>query len=155
MSQTWKNLDLGTLPGHVVRRVHQLAVALYAEELGDINLTPVQYSTLQTVCSSPGIDQKTLASTIGFDASTIAGVIDRLEARGLVVRNVTPTDRRVRLLTPTPKGIKTLADVVPLMLKSQDRLLEPLSEAERTELMRLMKVLVDANAELSNIPTKE
>lgn len=155
MSQTWKNLDLGTLPGHVVRRVHQLAVALYAEELGDINLTPVQYSTLQTVCSSPGIDQKTLASTIGFDASTIAGVIDRLEARGLVVRNVTPTDRRVRLLTPTPKGIETLADVVPLMLKSQDRLLEPLSEAERTELMRLMKVLVDANAELSNIPTKE
>ena len=148
-------MDLGTLPGHVVRRVHQLAVALYAEELGDINLTPVQYSTLQTVCSSPGIDQKTLASTIGFDASTIAGVIDRLEARGLVVRNVTPTDRRVRLLTPTPKGIETLADVVPLMLKSQDRLLEPLSEAERTELMRLMKVLVDANAELSNIPTKE
>jgi len=48
-----------------------------------------------------------------------------------------------------------MADVVPLMLKSQDRLLDPLSEAERTEFMRLMKVLVDANAELSNIPTKE
>ena len=155
MSDDWKNLDLRTLPGHCARRVHQLAVALFAEELGEINLTPVQYSSLQIICKTPGIDQKSLAGTVGFDTSTIAGVIDRLEARGLVVRNVSPTDRRARLLTPTEKGLETLADVVPLMLRSQDRLLEPLSSAERDEFMRLMKILIDANAELSNIPAKE
>ena len=155
MSDDWKNLDLRTLPGHCARRVHQLAVALFAEELGEINLTPVQYSSLQIICKTPGIDQKSLAGTVGFDTSTIAGVIDRLEARGLVVRNVSPADRRARLLTPTEKGLETLADVVPLMLRSQDRLLEPLSSAERDEFMRLMKILIDANAELSNIPAKE
>lgn len=155
MPDDWKNLDLRTLPGHCARRVHQLAVALFAEELGEINLTPVQYSSLQIICKTPGIDQKSLAGTVGFDTSTIAGVIDRLEARGLVVRNVSPTDRRARLLTPTEKGLETLADVVPLMLRSQDRLLEPLSVAERDEFMRLMKILIDANAELSNIPAKE
>lgn len=155
MTEQWKDLDLRTLPGHFARRVHQLAVALYAQEVGDLSVTPVQYSSLQTICNQPGIDQKTLANTVGFDTSTIAGVIDRLEARGLVVRNVSPSDRRARLITPTEKGVQVLAAVVPRMIKSQERLLEPLTKAERVEFMRLMKVLVDANAELSNTPARE
>lgn len=150
-----KNLNLRLLPGHFARRVHQLAVALFVQEVGDLNLTPVQYSSLQTICNQPGIDQKTLAMTIGYDTSTIAGVIDRLESRGLVMRNVSPTDRRARMITPTPKGIEMLEAVVPRMLKSQERLLEPLTKAERKEFMRLMQVLIDSNAELSNIPTRD
>jgi DNA-binding MarR family transcriptional regulator len=155
MTEKRKNRDLRTLPGHFARRVHQLAVALFVQEVGDLNLTPVQYSSLQTICSQPGIDQTTLATTIGYDTSTIAGVIDRLEARGLVLRNISPTDRRVRLITPTAKGLDSLEAVLPRMLKSQDRLLEPLTKSERKEFMRLMQVIIDANAELSNIPAKE
>ncbi len=155
MSEKSKNLDLRNLPGHFARRVHQLAVALFVQEVGELNLTPVQYSSLQTICNQPGIDQKTLATTIGYDTSTIGGVIDRLEARGLVLRNVSPTDRRVRLITPTGKGRDALEAVLPRMLKSQDLLLAPLSKAERKEFMRLMKVLIDANAELSNVPAKD
>lgn len=155
MTEKWKSLELRSLPGHFARRVHQLAVALFVQEVGDLNLTPVQYSSLQTICNQPGIDQKTLANAVGYDTSTIAGVIDRLEARGLLVRTVSPTDRRARLITPTPKGLDMLEAVVPRMLKSQERLLEPLTKAERKEFMRLMQVLADANAELSNIPTKE
>lgn len=155
MPEPWKNVALHTLPGHLARRVHQLAVALYAQEVADLALTPVQYSSLQTICAQPGIDQKTLANTVGFDTSTIAGVIDRLEARGLVSRNVSPTDRRARLITPTPQGLVMLKSVVPRMRKSQERLLEPLTPAERSEFVRLMKVLIAANAELSNIPTKD
>lgn len=155
MPEHWKNVALHTLPGHLARRVHQLAVALYAQEVADLAITPVQYSSLQTICAQPGIDQKTLANTVGFDTSTIAGVIDRLEARGLVSRNVSPSDRRARLITPTPQGLAMLKSVVPRMRKSQERLLEPLTPAERSEFVRLMKVLIAANAELSNIPTKD
>lgn len=147
-------LNLRTLPGHVTRRVHQLAVALFNEEVGELNLTPVQYSSLQTICDQPGIDQTSLANAIGYDKATIGGVIDRLEARGLVVRNMAPTDRRLRLITPTEAGYEMLQAVQPRMLRSQDRLLEPLTPAQRKELMRLMTILVDANAELSNIPTR-
>jgi DNA-binding MarR family transcriptional regulator len=155
MTEEWKDLDLKTLPGHYVRRIHQLVVALFVDELSDINLTPVQYSSLQTICNQPGIDQKTLCETIGYDSSTIGGVIDRLEARGLVARKVSPSDRRVRLLTATKDGLVMLEQVVPRMLKSQKRFLEPLTPKERKEFMRLMKVLVDANAEYSKIPTKD
>ncbi len=145
-------IDLQTLPGHHVRRVHQLAVALFSQELAELNITPVQYSSLQAICNAPGIDQGTLGRTIGFDTSTIGSVIDRLEARGLVVRNLSPNDRRVRLITPTEEGNALLATVIPPMLRSQQRLLEPLSEKERVEFMRMMKVLIKTNSELSRMP---
>ncbi|HUH87760.1 MAG TPA: MarR family transcriptional regulator [Pusillimonas sp.] len=146
--------NLKNLPGHYARRIHQLAVALYTQEVAKLNITPVQYSTLQVICNQPGIDQKTLASTVGSDTATIGGVIDRLEARGLVLRNVAPHDRRARLITPTKKGVETLEEVIPCMLESQRRFLAPLTPKERKEFMRLMKVLIDSNAELSNTPAK-
>ena len=141
-------IDLGLQPGHLARRVHQLAVAVFVDEIGELALTPVQYSALQTVCDRPGIDQKTLATTIGCDTSTIGGVIDRLEAPGLVVRKVAPTDRRARQVSPTDAGRETVSAAVPRMLRAQQRLLEPLAPAARTE-------LIDANADLSQIPARE
>ncbi len=150
-----KHLDPRTLPGHLARRMQQVAVALFVQEVGELGLTPVQYSALQTVCNQPGIDQKTLAATIGYDTSTIAGVIDRLEARGLVERQVSSQDRRAKQLTPTAAGARTLASVVPCMLRAQDRLLAPLTATERKEFMRLIQVVIDANEELSTIPARD
>jgi DNA-binding MarR family transcriptional regulator len=151
----WKSLDLRTQPGHFARRMQQVAVALFVQEVGDLALTPVQYSALHAVCEQPGIDQKTLAGSIGYDTSTIAGVLDRLEARGLLSRSVSPTDRRARLLSPTKEGLDMLEALIPRMLKAQERLLDPLSPKERSEFMRMMKTVVETYAALSVIPTKE
>ena len=148
-----KKTDLESLPGHYIRRLHQLAVALFSREVAELNLTPVQYSSLQTICNSPGIDQGTLARTIGFDTSTIGGVIDRLEARRLVDRKVSPEDRRVRLVTPTREGIDLLEAVLPAMFRSQTLLLAPLTATEKAEFMRLVRILVDTNPDLSRVPT--
>lgn len=150
-----KKLEPRAQPGHFTRRVQQAAVALFVQEVGDLALTPVQYSSLHTICNQPGIDQKTLATTIGYDTSTIAGVIDRLEARGLVQRTVSPADRRARLVTPTDEGVQLLEAVIPRMLRAQVRLLEPLAKPERKEFLRMMQVIIDAHAELSNIPARE
>lgn len=155
MSDKWKSLDPRTLPGHLARRLQQLAVALFNEEVAELSLTPVQYSALHAVCKQPGIDQKTLAQTISYDAATIGGVIDRLESRELVLRTVSPQDRRVRLISPTAGGVQLLEAVIPRVLQTQDRLLEPLSPSERKELMRLMRILIETNAELSSTPSRD
>ena len=83
----------------------------------------------------------------------MASVIDRLEARGLLRRNPSPTDRRVRLLTPTDEGLDLLDRVYPAMLRAQERILEPLPAQERQEFMRMLRVLVSANNELSRAPS--
>ena len=87
-----------------------------------------------------------------MDTSTIAGVIDRLERRGLLQRNASAADRRVRLLTLTNEGETLLGTVIPAMLKAQERILKPLPAGERDQFMRMLKVLVEANNGLSRAP---
>ena len=149
-----KPIDLDRLPGHYIRRLQQIAVAIFLQETEAFGVTPVQFAALQAVHNTPGVDQRTLARTIGFDTSTTAGVIDRLEARGLLQRNASPEDRRVRLLTLTDDGEALLAQVVPAMQRAQLRMLDPLSPAERAEFMRLLHRLVTANNELSRAPSE-
>ena len=147
-------IDLESLPGHHIRRLHQIAVAIFLQEIEPKGLTPVQYAVLQTVDNSPGVDQRTLAGTIGQDTSTTGGVLDRLEARGLLQRNASADDRRVRLLTLTDVGQDLLERAIPGMLRAQERMLQPLPKRERAEFMRMLQTLVSANNELSRAPSE-
>jgi DNA-binding MarR family transcriptional regulator len=155
MTDDWKNLDPRAMPGHLARRLQQLAVALFNEEVAELGLTPVQYAALHAVCSQPGVDQKSLAQSISYDAATIGGVLDRMEARGLVARSPSPLDRRVRLVTATAQGEQMLQDVIPRMLRAQDRMLAPLAEPDRQALLRMMAVLIDANQSHASTPSRE
>lgn len=151
-SSAVSSLALDTLPGHYIRRLQQIAVAVFLQETEPQGITPVQFAALQSVANQPGLDQRTLAATIGFDTSTIASVIDRLEARGLLVRNIAPEDKRVRLLTLTRDGDKLLAAVGPGVLRAQERMLAPLPKSERAQFMRMLRTLVDANNSHSRAP---
>ena len=145
-------LTLDGLPGHDIRRLHQISVAIFMQETEAFGVTPVQYAALQAVGHQPGMDQRTLARTIGFDTSTIAGVIDRLESRGLMQRNASAQDRRVRLLTLTAAGVALLAALVPAMLQAQQRILSPRPEAERGEFMRTLAVLIAGHRAVEDTP---
>ena len=138
-------LDFEALPGHYIRRLQQ------TEAHG---VTPVQYAALNQVARTPGVDQRTLARSIGFDTSTIAAVIDRLEARGLMQRRSSPEDRRVRLLQLSEAGHTLLAAIGPDVLRAQERMLDPLTPAERGEFMRMLRAVVTANNELSRAPSE-
>jgi MarR family transcriptional regulator, lower aerobic nicotinate degradation pathway regulator len=147
-------MDLDELPGYYIRRLHQIAVAIFLQETEAHGLTPVQFAALRQVGLTPGVDQRTLARSIGLDTSTIAGVIDRLESRGLMERRASPEDRRVRLLSLTDGGHELLQAVKPDMLKAQVRILQPLPAAERKAFMRMLRKLVTANNELSRAPSE-
>lgn len=141
-------------PGFFIRRLQQIAVALFLEETQAHGITPVQYAALTAAQRQPGLDQRTLAATIGFDTSTIGGVIDRLEKRGLIERQASPTDRRVRLLHVTGAGAELLDAVVPGMLKAQQRILAPLPPADRARFLEMLKTVVEANNALSRAPSE-
>ena len=145
-------LPLTDLPGHYIRRLQQIAVGVFMEETQAFGVTPVQFAALNALLATPGIDQRTLAASIGFDTSTIGGVVDRLEARGWLQRQVSPEDRRARLLTLTPEGQALLQDVAASVLRTQERILAPLSEDERRTFLRMLKVLVATNNEASRAP---
>ena len=87
--------ELYAMPGHLVRRMHQASQAIFDAEVttAGIDLTSVQFAALTMIAANPGIDQARLAAAISFDRATTGGVIDRLEAKGLVRREIVKTDR--------------------------------------------------------------
>jgi DNA-binding MarR family transcriptional regulator len=147
-SASHRRIELDAIPGHCIRRLQQIAVAIFMQESVSSGVTPVQFAVLQTLADQPGIDQRTLARVVSFDTSTIGGVIDRLEARGLLTRSLSPEDRRVRLLHLTPEGEALLPDLAPSVQRTQDRILEPLSGTERKEFMRMMQLVIGHHDEL-------
>ncbi len=147
-------IDIDLQPGHVIRRLHQISVGIFLQEVGELGVTPLQYAALQVVRNQPGTDQRSLARSIALDASTTGGVVDRLEARAWLERRMSPEDRRARLLFLTPAGAQALAETVPAMLRAQEQILAPLTARQRTEFMRLLQVLVAQNNDLSRAPSE-
>lgn len=140
-----KAIKFNNLVGHKIRRLQQIAVAVFAENVREHAVTPVQFAALQSISDAPGLDQKTLADRIRFDTSTIGGVIDRLEARGLVARSDSQADRRVRLLCLTGAGAALLAELQPLVLETQRNIAAALSAAEQKTLETLIDKVLAAH----------
>ena len=136
------DLAVHRMPGHLVRRLQQVAVRLFAAETG-AGLTPVQFAAMAALRQRPGVDQATLSALIGYDRATIGGVIDRLEARSLVERRAAPEDRRQKLVTLTIAGRRAHDRAMGEVEATQERLLEPLTAAERREFDRLCRKMLD------------
>jgi DNA-binding MarR family transcriptional regulator len=137
-----KSFDFRHAPGHLIRRAHQLAVAVFMEETGEFGVTPVQFAILNALIEDPGEDQVTLAGRVAFDAATFGSVIHRLEAKGWVRREPDAEDRRRKLLWVTPDGERAAAAMKRSVAKAQVRILGPLDAAERDQFIALLEKLV-------------
>jgi DNA-binding MarR family transcriptional regulator len=135
-------------PGFLVRRLHQIHYAIFLDECKEFNITPVQYGMLTALSVSPGLDQKTLGHELGLDRTNTADVLKRLEERGLVRRRQSTQDGRVKNAFNTAKGEKITQAMYMSMQAAQEKLLQPLDEAEREQFMKLLIKLVDASNDL-------
>jgi DNA-binding MarR family transcriptional regulator len=132
-------------PGHLIRRAHQFSTALFAEEVGEADLTSVQYAALVAIDENPGIDATRISELIFFDRATIGGVLERLEAKGLIARGARAGDKRVKTVMLTEAGRALIARIEPAVERVQQRLLAALDEADRATLMRLLERVVAAD----------
>jgi DNA-binding MarR family transcriptional regulator len=146
--------DLWRRPGYLIRRLHQIHVAMFLEECAAFSLTPVQYAVMTVLLEQPERDQISIAAEAGIDRTNVADVLTRLEERGVVTRRVSDSDRRMKLTALTPAGERLARDMVAAMLRAQERFLSPLSSTQRDQLMALMTVLVDANNAYSRAPAR-
>jgi MarR family transcriptional regulator, temperature-dependent positive regulator of motility len=148
--------DNNDMPGHLVRRFQQIAVAVFLSEVEDagFDLTPVQYAALAAIRTNPGIDQVTLAGVIAYDRTTITGVVDRLVQKGFLVRQASPRDRRAHALHITGAGETTLRAITPAVEQAQRIMLRGLTDTEAEEFMRLLRKAIAAGNELSRAPLR-
>ena len=132
-------------PGYLVRRLHQLHVALFMGQVAKGEVTPIQFGLLSILVNRPDIDQSMLGEELGLDPANIAEILKRLEARQLVSRKIDPANRRRKLCRATHEGELFVARYEKDMQHSQQQLLSPLGPQEREMFMVLLMKLVQGN----------
>ena len=148
-------MSLKDLPGHLLRRCHQISVGLFLEECEAFDLTPLQFAVLQNLLDGGPQDQVTLAGRSALDRTTIAVVVSKLEGRGFVTRAQSEKDRRSKIVSITPKGRALAEACAPAVLNAQTRTVAPLTEDEAETLVALLHKLADGNNAASRAPFKE
>ncbi|WP_395686827.1 MarR family winged helix-turn-helix transcriptional regulator [Caenimonas koreensis] len=142
-----KSFDFQHAPGHLIRRAHQQAVAIFMEETLAFDVTPVQFAILNALIADPGEDQVTLAAKVAFDAATFGSVIARLESKGWVRRKADAADRRRKLLWITPAGQKAALAMKRAVTRAQSRIVGPLDANERQQFIALLAKMVSGHSE--------
>jgi MarR family transcriptional regulator, lower aerobic nicotinate degradation pathway regulator len=144
--------ELYARPGFLLRRAHQIAVGIFVEECAAYGLTPPQHSTLIVIDRCPGIDQAALARAIGFDRATTGQVVEGLEARGLLKRENSRTDKRRKKLVLTPQGRALMKRAASAIQRTSNRLLAPLRPTQRKHFVELLLQLTDDLNQASRSP---
>ncbi|MET0187012.1 MAG: MarR family transcriptional regulator [Achromobacter sp.] len=139
-------------PGFLIRRLHQIHCSLFLEETATFNITPVQFSLMTALDRRGESDQISIAREVGLERTTVAEVLTRLEARGLITRRVSPEDGRVRLVKLARKGKLLVTRMAPAVQRAHDRTLEALAPDGRDALMLQLIRLVEANNDAGAVP---
>ncbi len=145
-----KSFNFSEAPGHLIRRAQQLAVAIFMEETAGFDATPVQFAILNALMDDPGEDQITLSGRVAFDPATFGSVIGRLEAKGWVMRQADPGDKRRKLLWITPEGEQVALQMKRAVSRAQQRIVGPLDADERAQLGVLLGKLIAGHEDAAN-----
>lgn len=134
-----------TIPmGRLIHDVARLRRKLLDNEMQPAGLTRSQWSVLACLARQEihGLTQSDLAKALEIGKVTLGGLVDRLEAKGFVRRELDREDRRVKRLALTPKGkraVSTMNVVRPIIDDIVMRGLSPLARAKLAENLSLMR----------------
>jgi len=129
--------ELLDLIGYNCRRAYLCIFDVFRERMATVALRPVDYSVLVLVRANPEVNQKRLARALSIDPPNMATLLDRLEARKLVVRKRNPEDKRSQLLLLTPQGQKLCEAAEAIVAKLEIDATSALTKDERAQLIRL------------------
>lgn len=112
---------------------------MFAELLKPLHFVPAEAGILRLLDRTPGISQQDLAGRLNMHASRLVAIIDGLEDRGLVAREVNDRDRRIYRLGLTAAGKESLGAIGRVARAHEDAVCADLSEAERAQLAGLLR----------------
>jgi DNA-binding MarR family transcriptional regulator len=129
---------LGYLLKHAQLRLAELAEPLYAP----LGVTGRQLALLTLFGDGPALSQQEGAARLGIDRTTMVALVDELEDKELVRREVAPGDRRKRLVTLTDEGERVRAAGEEVTRQAEAMLLEPLDDGDAERLRAALRRVV-------------
>lgn len=125
----------GALLAHLARRIRLRSEAV----LAPLGLRPRHLVALTVLREGDGMSQQALAGTLEMDGTNVVGLLNELEAKGLVERRRSPTDRRRHLVMLTHSGKERLCEAERALTVAEDEVLGALAPDERGTLYELLR----------------
>ena len=126
--------------GFLLRRATQRHVAIFSDHMGE-EVTPTRWAVLAKLYEAGPSSQNRLGRSTAMDAATIKGVVDRLIERKLIETQPDPNDARRRVIALSEAGRRLVERSVGRALAITRETLDPLTPAERAEMMGLLRKL--------------
>ncbi len=130
--------DLNASPTHLLHRAQQMAADLHVGAFGSGGLTQRQVAVLTVLATGDGISQTDLVTKTGIDRSTLAEMVARMEAKGLMLRTKSATDSRANAVSLTEAGNLAVLDALPKLAAIDKALLGLLPGRNREALVDLL-----------------
>jgi DNA-binding MarR family transcriptional regulator len=136
---------LDASPSHLLHRALQLALDIYALDAESSGLTQRQFAVLCAVSNDEGLSQTGLVRATGIDRSTLADMVARMIAKGLLARERSTADARANTVRLTEFGRAALNAAAPRVEAADQRLLELLGAKKREAFMESLRKLAKAS----------
>lgn len=107
----------------------------------ELDLTPAQGHALRALAPEQPVPMSALAEALVCDASNVTGIVDKLELRGLIVRQGAEHDRRVKQLIVTERG-RELRDKLIARIFEPPAAVANLPSATKVQLATLLRAIV-------------
>jgi DNA-binding MarR family transcriptional regulator len=130
--------EFRTSVAFLLKRMGFRLKALTMQAYETTGLSPYDHGVLALLDEEPVETQAVIADALGYDRSHLVGVLDDLEARGLIERSRDPADRRRHVVTLTPAGREAVERLRVVSRQVEDEFFEPLGAQERKELYALL-----------------
>lgn len=127
------------LIGTTVHRVAQLIQQRIDQDIRDRGLTRLSWMAAAHVEDSPGLTITDLAGRLEVGRATAGQLVDRMVQGGWVERSPSPDDRRLQIVTATPRAKAVLEELAPRQSALEDEILQDLTPGERRILLALLE----------------
>ncbi|MRV73688.1 MarR family transcriptional regulator [Duganella sp. FT92W] len=137
--QPLKQDHLLSLVGYNCRRAYLTIVPLFDERMAQYNLKPAEFSVLSLLKANPNITQKRLSAAVNVSPPNLAIMLDKLEQRGLVLRQRNPLDKRSQTLILTEAGTELCMQSERTTGELEAEATAMLTDQERAQLLGLLQ----------------
>lgn len=130
---------LQTLLGYNARRAALTIIEGFLERMAEFGLRPVDFSVMSVIQHNPGVTSRQLCAALNLLPPNLVGLVQSLEARGLIHRQPHPTDGRAVGLHPTAEGAALMHKAEQAATDLEIERSRKLTAAQRKTLLELLQ----------------
>jgi DNA-binding MarR family transcriptional regulator len=130
---------LQTLMGYNARRAALHIIEGFLERMAEFGFRPVDFSVMSIIQHNPGVTSRQLCQALSLLPPNLVGIIQSLEARGLIQRQPHPSDGRALGLHATDKGQALMLQAEAAASELEQQRTQRLTDKERQTLLKLLQ----------------